>query len=113
MVKPYPLGKWMSFFWSLPSIVVDAIRVKPMKEKTMLTKSMLHILNLALQGQLPRLVDDETDGIDMGAFKELWGAGMISAVDASADSGNAFLHPSITFYGRILLENYSETDSPR
>lgn len=79
----------------------------------MLTKSMLHILNLALQGQLPRLVEDETDGIDMAAFKELWGAGMISAVNASADSGDAFLHPSITFLGRIHLEKVSETASPR
>lgn len=59
-----------------------------MKEKTMLTKSMLHILNLALQGQLPRVVEDKTDGIDIAAFKELWAAGMISAVDASADSGD-------------------------
>lgn len=70
----------------------------------MLTKTTHETLKRAALGTLPRTIDDQTQGVDMAAFKELYQGGLIEAIDASGDCGNSYLEPSITLRGREALQ---------
>jgi hypothetical protein len=78
----------------------------------MLTKTALEILKRAAQGTLPRNIDQQTAGIDLSAFKELYRARYIEAIDASADCGDSFLEPKITANGREALRQAEAAARP-
>jgi hypothetical protein len=77
----------------------------------MFTRTSLEILNRASRGQLPRTIDPTTTDVDLKAFNELYRAGLIEAVDISADFV-AYLEPEITFRGRQLLQQESHAHRP-
>lgn len=62
----------------------------------------ISILNLAAKCQLPRTIDGRTS-IDLRAFKELYKAGLVEAINASAADGDCYLDPAITTAGRKYL----------
>ena len=78
----------------------------------MLTKAMLELLHRAALGQLPRSIDQYTPGVDLQAFKGLHRAGLIEAVDASADCGDTYLEPVIALRGHEVLEHQASTVRP-
>ena len=78
----------------------------------MLTKSSLEVLRRAADGRLPRSVDEQTEDIDLAAFRELYRAGLIAAIDASADCGDAYLEPRITPLGREALRREVAAKEP-
>lgn len=75
----------------------------------MLSSVHLEILHRVADGALPAAIDAQS-GVDLVAFVQLWRAGLLDAIDASAGDGDCFLHPTITLAGlRHLAEQSPST----
>ena len=53
----------------------------------MLTKSTLAVLSRAADEGLPRTIDEADPRVDLAAFRELYRAGLIEAIDALRQAG--------------------------
>jgi len=65
---------------------------------------LIETLKLAAEAKLPRVVDSKTPEL-LIAVRQLFEAGFIHAVDASADRGDCFLEPRITLPGLSYLKS--------
>jgi|TARA_R100000322_G_scaffold63279_1_gene39790 hypothetical protein len=74
-------------------------------------KDSTKILRLAASGKLPDLVN-ESSGIDMDVFEELYHAGLLTGADACSDGGRCYLEPKITFAGREKLKQDQQESAP-
>ncbi|MBX3642183.1 MAG: hypothetical protein KF720_03830 [Rubrivivax sp.] len=70
----------------------------------MLTKSTLAVLSRAADEGLPRTIDEADPRVDLAAFRELYRAGLIEAIDASGDR-DVYLEATITLKGREVLRS--------
>lgn len=82
------------------------LRIYPTYGVFMEHSVLFSTLQLAASRSLPNVIDNSTV-IDLPAFKALLEAGLVAADNASADGGDCFLNPTITFAGLNLLSKLS------
>ena len=70
-------------------------------------KEHINILELAVNDGLPKAVD-ENSTVSLEAFKELYDAGYIDALDVSDLNGHAYKNPKITIEGREYLSQLKQ-----
>lgn len=70
-------------------------------------KEHIEILKMAVNKTLPKDIDVRSS-ISLDAFKELYDAGYIDALDVSDLSGHAYKDPKITIQGREYLSELNE-----
>lgn len=73
----------------------------------MLTKTLINTLKLASEGRLPAVVD-EADPALLDDVRTLYRWGLVTAMDASADSADCFTRPAITIVGMRQLQTELE-----
>lgn len=73
--------------------------------------TQIEILSRAAAGNLPKAIDENCE-INIDVFKELYKAGLMTAINASADDGECYLEPKISTAGREYLERANEKNQP-